>query len=154
MKPFGAATNVSPNPLDPSSAASNSEIISINNNIEAMMPAGDLRNNYIMSGATWAIPGSPGASGAGVQVGTSQLTNSTLETYDQGPSTLGGLNCLDCHNSINQNGSTNTTTFVVGVSHIFFEIKKLFLPRGTADDQGAGPGRVPASPFFPRRRRA
>ena len=126
MKPFGAATNVSPNPLDPSSAASNSEIISINNNVAAMMPSGDIRNNYIMSGATWAIPGAPGASGTGVQVGTSQLTNSTLETYDQGPSTLGGLNCLDCHNSINQNGSTNPNTFVVGVSHIFFEIKKLF----------------------------
>lgn len=91
-----------------------------------MMPTGDIRNNYIMSGATWAIPGAPGASGTGVQVGTSQLTNSTLETYDQGPSTLGGLNCLDCHNSINQNGSTNPNTFVVGVSHIFFEIKKLF----------------------------
>jgi hypothetical protein len=125
-KPFGAATNVSPNPLDSSPAASNSEIISINNNIGAMMPSGDIRNNYIMSGATWAIPGSPGPSGTGVEVGTSQLDNSTMETYDQGPSTLGGFSCLDCHSSTNANGTTNTTTFVAGVSHVFFAIKKLF----------------------------
>jgi hypothetical protein len=85
LKPFGAASNVSPNPIDGSSAASNSEIISINNNISAMMPSGDIRNNYVMSGATWSIPGvPPGASGTGIQVGTSQLTNSTMETYDQG----------------------------------------------------------------------
>jgi hypothetical protein len=128
LKPFGAASNVSPNPIDSSSAASNSEIISINNNVGAMMPSGDIRNNYIMSGATWAIPGvAPGGSGTGIEVGTSQLTNSTLETYDQGPATtLGGANCLDCHSSTNQNGSNNPTTFTVGVSHIFFAIKKLF----------------------------
>lgn len=126
MKPFGAATNVSPNPLDSSPAASNSEIISINNNVTSMMPSGDVRNNYILSGATWAIPGSPGASGTGIEVGTSQLDNSTMETYDQGPSTLGGFSCLDCHSSANANGSTNTTTFVVGVSHVFFNIKALF----------------------------
>lgn len=50
-----------------------------------------------------------------------------METHDQGPaSTFGGANCLDCHASTNQNGSVNQTTFTVGVSHIFFDIKKLF----------------------------
>ena len=127
LKPFGAASNVSPNPLDSSPAASNSEIIAINDSVASQMPAGDIRNNYFMTGATWAIPGSPGPNGTGTEVGTSQMTNSTLETYDQGPATtLGGLNCLDCHSSVNQNGTTNTTTFVAGGSHIFFDINKLF----------------------------
>ena len=120
---------MSPNPLDSTAAASNSEILSLNNSVAAQMPSGDIRNNYFLSGATWAIPGppGPGPSGTGTEVGTSQLTNSTMETYDQGPATtLGGANCLDCHNSFNQNGTINTTTFVTGVSHIFFDINKLF----------------------------
>ena len=127
VKPFGAASNVSPNPLD-SPAASNSEIISIDNSVSAMMPSGDIRDNYIFSGATWTIPGvPPGPSGTGTEVGTSQLANSTLETYDQSLTpAFGGANCIDCHSSQNQNGNTNQTTFVVGVSHIFFAIKQLF----------------------------
>jgi hypothetical protein len=128
-KPFGAASNVAPNPLA-SPEASNSDIISINNSISTNISttmAGDVRGNYIFSGATWAIPGAPGPSGSGVQVGTSQLDNSTMETYDQGSGTTsGGASCLDCHSSQNQNGSTNQSTFVAGVSHIFFAINPLF----------------------------
>jgi hypothetical protein len=89
--------------------------------------AGDVRGNYIFSGATWAIPGAPGPSGSGVQVGTSQLDNSTMETYYQGSGTTsGGASCLDCHSSQNQNGTTNQNTFVAGISHIFFAINPLF----------------------------
>jgi hypothetical protein len=128
-KPFGAASNVSPNPLA-SPEASNSDIISINNSISKNISttmAGDVRGNYIFSGATWAIPGAPGPSGSGVQVGTSQLDNSTMETYDQGSGTTsGGASCLDCHSSQNQNGTTNQNTFVAGISHIFFAINPLF----------------------------
>jgi hypothetical protein len=128
-KPFGAASNVSPNPLA-SPETSNSDIISINNSISTNMSttmAGDVRGNYIFSGATWAIPGAPGPSGSGTQVGTSQLDNSTMETYDQGAGTTsGGSSCLDCHNSVDQNGNVIPNTFSVGVSHIFFPIKPLF----------------------------
>ncbi|HEY4360492.1 MAG TPA: hypothetical protein VGN17_05970 [Bryobacteraceae bacterium] len=106
-KAWGAAFNLAPNPLDPTPAASNTEIISIHNSISSMMPAGDLRNNYVMSGATWTIGGAAPTNSN--QVGTSMLTNTTMETYQQGTSNqTPGTNCFSCHTS-------NTT----GVSHIF-----------------------------------
>ena len=114
-KPFGAATNLSPNPIDGNAANSNTEIISINNSVRGMLLSGDIRGNYIMSGATWTIGGaSPTSSN---QVGTNQLANSTMETYQQGTSTLGGpgFNCFSCH--------TANTTFV---SHVFPQLKPLF----------------------------
>jgi hypothetical protein len=119
-KAWGAAFDVSPNPIDGTSAASNSEIISINNSVRAMIASGDIRSNYIMTGATWTIGGA--APNSGNEVGTSQLANSTMETYDQGTdNTLngggGGLNCLDCHSG----GITATQ-----LSHIYGAIKPLF----------------------------
>ena len=114
-KPFGAATNLSPNPIDGNAANSNTEIISINNSVRGMLLSGDIRGNYIMSGATWTIGGaSPTSSN---QVGTNQLSNSTMETYQQGTNTLGGpgFNCFSCH--------TANTTFV---SHVFPQLKPLF----------------------------
>jgi hypothetical protein len=115
-KAFGAASDVSPNPIDGSTAASNSEIISINNSISGMIASGDVRNNYVMTGATWTIGGA--SPGAGNQVGTSALSNTTMETYQQGTDTTlahGGTNCFTCHTS-------NTT----GVSHVFGPLKPLF----------------------------
>jgi hypothetical protein len=115
-KAWGAASNVSPNPIDGSTTASNTEIISINNSIRGMMPNGDVRNNYFMTGATWTIGGA--APNGSNEVGTSQLANTTMETFQQGPdntTTNGGSNCFDCHTS-------NKT----GVSHVFGALKKLF----------------------------
>jgi hypothetical protein len=120
-KPFGAASDIAPNPIDPSIAASNTEIIAINNSVEGMMTSGDLRLNYVMSGVTWTIGGAPpGSFIGGNQVGTSSLSNVTMETYEQGsPSNptvqAGGTNCLSCH-------TTNTTQ----VSHVFPALKPLF----------------------------
>jgi hypothetical protein len=128
-KAFGAATDVRPNPLDASTAASNSEIIAINNSITGMSAfSGDVRNNYVMTGATWTVNGGPpigfgnnfpscGVT-TGCPVGTSALSNTTMETYQQGAdNTLanGGSNCFTCH-------GTNTT----GVSHVFGALKPLF----------------------------
>jgi hypothetical protein len=125
-KPWGAAANLPPNPVsgahvpNPSDAemvaASNTEILSINNNVRGMMADGDIRRNYILSGATWAVqiegqpPHSPsshfrhfspnGPVNPGNQVGTSQLANSTMETYQQGMDNTtngGGSNCFTCH---------------------------------------------------------
>lgn len=109
-KAWGGASNVSPNPLDPTTAASNTEIISIHNSIAAMMPAGDVRNNYVMKGATWTIFGALPSTGN--QVGTSMLANTTMETYEQGSDTTNGggsTNCFTCHSS---------GTFL-GLSHVF-----------------------------------
>jgi len=119
---WGAAPGVSPNPLDATDAASNSELISINNDVRGMLNSGDIRNKYIMTGATWTIggdgfsgnfgnPGNPGiVSGRGV--GTSQMANTTMETYQQAfPTSFDSFsnNCFSCHGS-------NTTH----VSHIYF----------------------------------
>jgi hypothetical protein len=80
------------------------------------MPAGDVRNNYFMMGATWTIGGaSPNGSN---QVGTNRLANTTMETFQQGAdntTTNGSSNCFFCH-------TTNQT----GVSHVFNALKKLF----------------------------
>ncbi len=128
-KAFGAATDVRPNPLDASTAASNTEIIAINNSIINVSAfSADVRNNYVMTGATWTVGGgaptglgdglpSCGAN-TGCPVGTSALSNTTMETYQQGiDNTLanGGSNCFTCH-------GTNTT----GVSHVFGALKPLF----------------------------
>jgi len=128
-KAFGAATDVRPNPLDASTAASNTEIISINNSITGVSAfSGDVRNNYVMTGATWTVNGgSPTGLGDGLPscgvstgcpVGTSAMSNTTMETYQQGKdNTLanGGSNCFTCHGS-------NTTN----VSHVFGGLKPLF----------------------------
>jgi hypothetical protein len=113
-KPFGGASNVSPNPIDSSTAASNTEIISINNSVRGQLVGGDIRGNYIMSGATWTIGGA--APNGANEVGTSQLANSTMETYQQGTGTTkSGSNCFSCH-------QPNTTD----VSHVFQPLKPLF----------------------------
>ncbi len=119
-KAWGAAANLSPNPIDGSAAASNTEIIAINDSIAGMMPAGDVRTNYFMTGATWTIGGfAPDSSN---QVGTSRLANTTMETYQQGVdnSATGGSNCFSCHTSSNPSIATT------GVSHVFGAIKPLF----------------------------
>jgi len=110
-KAWGAASDVSPNPIDGTAAASNSEIIAINNSVRGMLPTGDVRANYIFKGATWTFGGPPTA---GNQVGTSQLSNTTMETYQQGADTTAGnnhFNCFMCHTSNASNGTV--------ISHIF-----------------------------------
>lgn len=127
-KPWGAASDLSPNPIDGSAAASNTEIIAINNSVRAMLPGTDVRSNYFLLGATWTIdgaaptPGAPTAANPGNQVGTSRLANSTMETYQQGTDTTssGGANCLSCHSS------SHPTIATTAVSHIFDAIKPLF----------------------------
>jgi hypothetical protein len=122
---WGSSFNAAPSPLVPSAAAANTELISIHNSISSKLPAADIRSNYFMLGATWTIGGvgsttsfgSPGNTG-GNEVGTSQLNNTTMETYQQSPTTnfnANGGNCLLCHR-------TNTTS----VSHDFPALQPLF----------------------------
>ena len=118
-KAWGAASDLSPNPIDGSPAASNSEIIAINNSVRGMLLNGDVRKSYIMTGATWTIGGAnPNDTN---QVGTSLLANSTMETYHQGTSTLAAnsLNCFTCH-------STGGTVATTDLSHVFGDLKPLF----------------------------
>jgi hypothetical protein len=93
-----------PNPFDSTSAASNSEIIAINNSVRGQLLSGDIRMNYIMTGATWTPPGGTFPSGSfpsGSDVGTSKMANTTMETYQQGDKTFAtGSNCFDCHSGL------------------------------------------------------
>lgn len=115
-KAWGAASDVNPNFKTP--AASNSEIISINNGVRAMLLPGDVRRNYIMTGATWKIAGTfPFTTFNTTEVGTSKMNNSTMETFVQGANNSAGgtFNCFSCH------GGKTTS-----VSHIFDTLKPLF----------------------------
>jgi hypothetical protein len=116
-KAWGAATDLSPNPVDGSAAASNTEIIAINNCVSKMMPTGDVRTNYIITGATWTSDGL--APNPANQAGTSKLANSTMETYQQGidNTATSGSNCFSCHTSSDTNNIATTA-----VSHVFGSI--------------------------------
>jgi hypothetical protein len=128
-KAWGAASDISPNPIDNSAANSNTEIISINDSVRGMIPSGDVRANYYTAGATWTISGAPPISvhsgTPGNQVGTSMLSGSTLETYQQGTDTTstsaGSSNCFSCHTS----GASTLSLATTDVSHIFNAIESL-----------------------------
>jgi hypothetical protein len=124
---FGANFGVQPNPLIATDNVSNSQLIGIDNSIQsdfAPLPGGpDIRTNYYMTGATWTENGNPPSTSfpAGINVGTSVLAGSTMETFQQ-PS-----NCLDCHrtNQLNvshvtcQAGSNSTNQCLNGIQPLF-----------------------------------
>jgi hypothetical protein len=128
MKAWGGGFDNRPNPLISSTAESNTEVISINNSVRGQLIPPDVRANYFMVGSTWTAGGSePNGSFShinpqtgqlvGNEVGTSQLANTTMETYQQGPSNLRneGTNCFRCH-------ATNHAF----VSHMYDPLKPLF----------------------------
>jgi hypothetical protein len=96
-------------------ASANTDVISINNTVRSLLAAGDVRRNYILTGATWTIGG--GEPTETNQVGTNKLANGTMETYHQGSdaSAMTGSNCFTCH-------TTNSTS----VSAIYNPLKPLF----------------------------
>lgn len=106
-KPFGSSIDVVPNAEDPSVAASNSEVIAINNSIMKQLVGKDIRKNYYLVGATWTDGGAapdgsaynaPSNTQPGVAIGTSQLANSTMETYFQYGQTYTSFGqCMGCH---------------------------------------------------------
>jgi hypothetical protein len=101
--PWGSFTDSLTNQQDTTSAASNSEIISFNNTIQSLLPINDVRSNYMLIGATWTANGtapnglSYSASNKvpGVAIGTSLLSNTTMETYFQSSAT----SCYTCHSN-------------------------------------------------------
>jgi hypothetical protein len=123
MKPWGSA-------LDDTATAlfDNTAVISINNSVLGNLIAGDPRKNYILRGATWTIEGLTPTTKAplgGTEFGTTSLSNSTMETYDQGRNTsfTTGSNCLDCHQSAHALFGDLADT---GVSHVYSSLKPLF----------------------------
>jgi hypothetical protein len=137
--PFGAAVNQTPNPLVTSVAESNTQILSMNHSVISQLVGADVRKNYFLLGATWtelgAAPTSPfqtptpPGSPAPNEVGTSQLANSTMETF-QMPTNNGNFgrafNCFACHNNQDASHPTNSPNATTNLSHIFDAIQKLF----------------------------
>jgi hypothetical protein len=116
--PWGSAMDSATNGEDKSSAASNSEIISINNQVYNMLKGNDVRKNYQLIGATWTFGGAaPNGSSYGYQtengvaIGTNVCANSTMETFFQSPS----QSCFTCH-------SNNNSLKPDSLSHIFSNI--------------------------------
>ena len=96
---------------------------------------GDLRKNYYFVGSTWTNGGGTPVNPyygnpnpvptpsfpPGNVIGTSQISNSTMETYNQGSTTAptfsASASCFACHDA-----STNPPNATVSVSHIFSNI--------------------------------
>jgi hypothetical protein len=134
---WGASINLTPNPTDPSSADSDSELVAINNTSHQLLASGDVRANYILTGATFSIIGdipgpdsvpfpdtaNPPVTDKVDESGTSQMANTTLETYQQAQNNSYSkfVNCFSCHqgNPLGDSGGT-------GLSHIYGQIKPLF----------------------------
>jgi hypothetical protein len=119
-KMSGAAIDKGPNPLAPTQE-SNLNIQSVNS-LLGNLSANDARRYYLLIGATWTSDGTAptGSWPSGNEVGTSKLSNATMETYFQGDNTFGtGTTCFDCHNGIGTSDS---------LSHIFADLTPLTLP--------------------------
>lgn len=114
--PIGASDTLRINawgtPASAGNAANlNTQIIAINNNLRAMLAAGDPRMNYMFTGATWTFGGAPTGTN---QVGTNQVANTSMETYKQ------GQNCFSCHA-----GNMLGTFPNGGLSHIYAPLQPL-----------------------------
>ncbi len=100
------------NETSKSGAKNNTEIISLNEQIQGMLKGNDVRKNYFLVGAVWTqggvIPQSNKTNDP-VFEGSPKLTNSTMETYFE------NTNCFSCHNG----GKLG------GLSHIFDKIDPL-----------------------------
>ncbi|MGZ4076672.1 MAG: hypothetical protein ACXVDW_03860 [Bacteroidia bacterium] len=128
---WGSIDSIPPNAEDGNTAAANSEVISINNDIRKMLVGKDLRKNYLLIGATWTNSGvgpngysypNPDPStntNTNDAIGTSQLANSTMETYLQDHKFFNANNsCFRCH-------SNNDSLTPGSLSHVFSEIGAL-----------------------------
>ena len=124
-KPWGVANVGVPNPENATAAASNSQVISINNSVFNQLPGNDVRKNYYLIGSTWTDSGLPptGTSyaatntGSGVAIGTSQLANSTMETYAQNGTAYNQYgSCFACHSGSTPTNNPNS------ISHVYSDI--------------------------------
>lgn len=133
---FGVAPTGVPNQNDATPAIANTEVISLNNSVLGQLNSGDVRANYYFVGSTWTFGGyaptqpypaitNPGPNPYGAEIGTSYLTNSTLETYDQATTSSASTNCFSCHNN---GGATPPpqTAVTTNVSHIYSSLLPLF----------------------------
>lgn len=125
--PWGsAALSETSNIQDPEN---NAELISLNNDIMSMLPTGDPRQYYFVSGAVWTqhgnIPTYDGAGPSFTQKGSLSLSNSTMETFTQvaaTDATKADGGCFLCHSI---SGAQATAKQGVAVSHIYGSINAI-----------------------------
>lgn len=98
QNPWGTSAN---------DTANNTDIVSLNANMRAQLPAGDVRANYILIGAEWTDGKKPDGTNTR---GTPLLANSTMETFNQ------DVDCLTCHSG----------GMLGGLSHIWSKMDPLF----------------------------
>ncbi len=132
VMPFGSSDNESPNPEDKSPAAANTQILSIHNSVAAKMPRDDVRNGYYFVGSTWTLNGAAPTTSfgdktnpTGNEIGTSMLSNVTMESFQQASNSNfqpNHANCMFCHSL---HFTPNHGQSLVGVSHIYTSIQPL-----------------------------
>jgi hypothetical protein len=88
-------------------SSDNADLVSLNNKIQSLLIAGDVRKNYIQIGTTWIQNGE--APSATNRRGSPALSNATMETFLQAGT------CFYCH-------ASNT----VDISHVFRVSKPLY----------------------------
>jgi len=133
QKAWGSGYNGQPNQEDLTPAAANTQVISLNTDVVDQLTAAgaidDPRINYWLIGATWTWRGAspngrfPLNPALFNEIGTSTLTNSTMETFQQGadPTIQTGTNCFTCHADYTLTGARSS----VSVSHIFAPLDPL-----------------------------
>jgi len=100
--------------MDGPSASSNTEVNSMNGHVLGMLAPGDLRANYVMTGATWTAWLESGGTDAGRR-------DESAGQLDDGDVSA-GTNCLSCH----QNMTSSSTAVTTEVSHVFPDLQPLF----------------------------
>jgi hypothetical protein len=143
VRPWGSDPVNPPNSAV-NSAMSNTQIIALDNSVINQMATGDLRKNYFQTGTSWTVGGkAPTCSystpcqwptpptnsppGSGNVVGTSELINSTLETYQQTNNDgVYATDCMGCHSNGQSFAFSSPPTANTQVSHIFSGIVPLF----------------------------
>jgi hypothetical protein len=86
-----------------------------------LLTTGDVRRNYVQIGTTWVLGGKPPS--MGMQTGTAQMANSTMETFFQSG------NCFGCHFDVDGNllgTAAGSDGFTGGLSHIWAAVRPLF----------------------------
>ena len=117
----------------------NTRILALHESVKIPSAASpdDVRNNYVMIGALWKAGFTTGLGGNLVlsngDFGSSNLANSTIETYQQGSYAGGfnltGRNCFTCHSTTDGSGNPHPEPMKgTNVSHIFSETVELSLP--------------------------
>jgi hypothetical protein len=142
---WGTPYDATSNQEDTTSADANSQVIAINNSVINKLVGNDARKNYIFIGSTWTAGGvkpngrvyNPTAAGgtdlaSGVAIGTSSLSNSTMETDFQLSTpeikaiAIGDQkNCFMCHGggAKNMNPTENAPgQFNDNLSHVFYPL--------------------------------